>query len=477
MKPVHVPSKAAVGACLVGVSILMLAACAGGSGGSGGGGGGGLTGSIGGDASTLIFSAEDSTAGVEPWVSEGTTQSTRRLADIGSPDSNPEGFTRVGDRIIFTAVGPNGREIWIADSDLGGARELMDINSSGDGVETGQSFPVLNGFAYFRGNDPNQGGKELWRTDGNQAGRVTNINPTGDSDPNGFAVFEGHVFFAATNGTDGIELWRTDGVTTEMVGPLNPGGDFAPENLTVAGGSLYFTAEDQTGDRELWAMADPQAAPAELAVNPDPSTGAGIRHLAAFDQGVVFAADDGSTGYELWVSRGTLNSTEQIADINNGAADGVPPDSVPVVIDGRLVFPADDSGSTYTPWTSPPTAGATPQEIAYNGPEPAPPTLSGEPGTFGALNGEMLFAGNTSSFGTELWRVNDTATEIFRVRDINDTAPAANSSPTSFATFDGNLYFSANDGTGRELWRYDGTSASKVLTGGPTAVTDITAIE
>ncbi len=57
-------------------------------------------------AELAFFSAYDPSAGgIEPWVTDGTAQGTRRLRDIapGTESSYPRSFTRVGDRVFFSA--------------------------------------------------------------------------------------------------------------------------------------------------------------------------------------------------------------------------------------------------------------------------------------------------------------------------------------------------------------------------------------
>jgi ELWxxDGT repeat protein len=57
-------------------------------------------------AGLAFFSAyEQSSASIEPWVTDGTVAGTRRLRDIapGGESSYPRSFTRMGDRIFFSA--------------------------------------------------------------------------------------------------------------------------------------------------------------------------------------------------------------------------------------------------------------------------------------------------------------------------------------------------------------------------------------
>lgn len=57
------------------------------------------------DLGLLLFVGRDAESGVEPWVTDGTREGTRRLADLrpGPASSHPSGFARVGSRIFFFA--------------------------------------------------------------------------------------------------------------------------------------------------------------------------------------------------------------------------------------------------------------------------------------------------------------------------------------------------------------------------------------
>jgi ELWxxDGT repeat protein len=75
--------------------------------------------------------------------------------------------------------------------------------------------------------------------DGTDAGtvRVKDINPgAGSSFSNvGFAVFNGALYFSATDGTSGFELWKTNGTDagTVRVKDINPAaGSSNPLGLT-----------------------------------------------------------------------------------------------------------------------------------------------------------------------------------------------------------------------------------------------------
>jgi ELWxxDGT repeat protein len=65
----------------------------------------------------ILFSAyEEGSAGLEPWISDGTPKGTRRLQDLvpGSEHSYPHSYTRVGSSVFFVAnAGMNSNELWV----------------------------------------------------------------------------------------------------------------------------------------------------------------------------------------------------------------------------------------------------------------------------------------------------------------------------------------------------------------------------
>src|SRR6266545_251709 len=54
------------------------------------------------------------------------------------------------------------------------------------------------------------------------------------------------LFFAASDGVSGVELWKTNGTDagTVCVKNINPGSGSGPLGLTVFNGALYFLASD-----------------------------------------------------------------------------------------------------------------------------------------------------------------------------------------------------------------------------------------
>jgi len=148
-------------------------------------------------------------------------------------------------------------------------------------------------------------------------------------------------------------------------------------------------------------------------------------------------------------------------DIGSGAG----PSSVPYTLEVSLTTapppatftPTATSAATATPTlTTPTTTGALQQAADINsGPGQSRPAFLAE------YNGVLYFqADGGDGAGNELWKYDGTAAS--RVADINNGANGSN--PAYLTVYNGALYFGAlsSDGTGNELWKYDGTSATRV---------------
>jgi ELWxxDGT repeat protein len=104
-------------------------------------------------------------------------------------------------------------------------------------------------------------GRELWSSDGTEAGTVAiEIAPGAESsspamlyasDPHGAAIF------AAYAPDSGVEAWVTDGTAlgTRRVTDLAPGAAHSnPRGFIRAGGRIYFSAADATNGPALWSL-------------------------------------------------------------------------------------------------------------------------------------------------------------------------------------------------------------------------------
>lgn len=195
---------------------------------------------------SAVTRTQTGSTGREPFVTDGTAQGTRLIADLepyrGS--SFPADFTGSGKEVYFTArTSKYGRELYRLSSP---SPSLFDVRR-GRGSSTPLSLTGLgDGRLLFTAND-GVTGVELWLA---QPGRgpiqVKDIHPTGSSQPS-WLVASGSrfVWFAADNGKNGKELWRSDGTAagTQMVQDLCfPSCSSFPNELTLLGCDVFFTA-------------------------------------------------------------------------------------------------------------------------------------------------------------------------------------------------------------------------------------------
>ncbi len=320
----------------------------------------------------------------------------------------------------------------------GAPQLLVDFNavvpSTGPGASIGDAV-VWNGVMYFSATET-ASGNELWRSDGTAAGTwlVADINAgTSSSSPEFLTVFDGELYFAATDGIHGVELWKTDGTGpgTVRLSDINAGSSSAnPESLTPVGNTLFFTATNGTtasagGMGEELYKTDGTPGGTVLVKDVNPGTGnSSAANLTAVGNTLFFSASNGTTaasggvGTELWKSDGTEAGTEVVLDINPG-------------------------------------------------------TSSGSPNNFIALGNVLLFSatnGTTSGVGSgrELWVSDGTPAGTQLLKDIN--VGTSSSSPTNMTLVGNTVFFDATNGTsaasggvGTELWKTDGTAAGTML--------------
>ena len=85
----------------------------------------------------LIFQANTEVTGIELWISDGTEAGTQLLKDINTDadfsngNSNPDQFIEFKGRVFFAAQSPTtGRELWVTDGTEAGTR-LVKISTTG----------------------------------------------------------------------------------------------------------------------------------------------------------------------------------------------------------------------------------------------------------------------------------------------------------------------------------------------------------
>ena len=251
----------------------------------------------------LAFVARQDDSGPEPWFSDGTADGTFLIADMypGSNGSDPEFLMSTPGYLLFKADagGEDGPAWWSWSLGQEPARLASTIEV--------YAAASLDGRAYWL--ELTAEGFALGSSNGSDLQRVE--LPVGVAPSNRLVEASGRLFFVAADAEFGAELWTYDPAAEEALrlhrfdlrsGPL---GSF-PEAMTAAGNALYFSADDGAHGREAWRYRPTiDAAPTrltDLAPGPEPSSPRDFTTVIASTgaEFLIFTADDGSSGRELW---------------------------------------------------------------------------------------------------------------------------------------------------------------------------------
>jgi ELWxxDGT repeat protein len=239
----------------------------------------------------------------------------RRTRTKGKPSTRRPRVESLEDRAVPTAAlyfqardlrtaetGGTGTELYSFDGNL--ATLEADIFTGPATGAPNSSGPVdlvvFKGKLVFAATDTAFGGstghgRELWSFDGTSAVRLTDIDSgIGDANPNGMTVFNGKIYFTATQAGD-TELWVYDGTSASRVADINTSGSSAPTSLTVLGTKLYFGATTAANGTELWVY-DGSSAPT-MAGDLLAGTESGFSgHMITFENRLYFSGANNMTG-------------------------------------------------------------------------------------------------------------------------------------------------------------------------------------
>ncbi|MFN8111859.1 MAG: hypothetical protein U0R51_01535 [Solirubrobacterales bacterium] len=357
----------------------------------------------------LFLKAFDGTHGWELWVSDGTNAHIVidiRTSPDASASSNPTDITDVGGKAFFNATDDDGDiELWKSDGTAEGTSRVANINN--EGPSSPSEITDVGGVAYFQAIDATRGW-ELWKSNGTEAGTtiVTDLNtasPAASSNPTDITDVGGTVFWVAATPATGYELRSYDGTTVRTM-DIEPGpGDSVPVAVTALGNKAVFAADDGTNGYEPFVSDGQTFTPlGNLNTGSEKSIDQLDPQFEALGNRVYFAAKTPSTGNELWSTNGTAAGTSIVKDINTAG------DSNPVQlrdVGGYLYMAADGgAGTGVEPWVSDGTAAGTKKIGEIN-----PAGQNSYPAEFtAAKNGRVVFSAFDGSTGVELWRASDT---------------------------------------------------------------------
>ncbi|VFQ45118.1 hypothetical protein [Desulfoluna butyratoxydans] len=268
----------------------------------------------------LYFKAQTHGEGFELWKSDGTEEGTVLVRDIrpGEAGSGIGPMVPFGGGVIFPAEeSAFDKELWFSEGEFNTTFRLRDIRVGEKG-----SYPEmlknLDGTLWFRADDGVRG-SELWQSDGTEAGtRLTdNLNPYVDPDVDQMVRVGGRAVMVATSGEYGRELFTFNAEGgVEVLADIFPGyGGSDPEGLFVHDDRLYFSARDEENDRSLWVTRGTLDSTERL-TDRNGETVAFPRFFAAGPDAVFFLAVK-SDEWQLWKTSGTKDNTEAVTDENH----------------------------------------------------------------------------------------------------------------------------------------------------------------
>ena len=321
--------------------------------------------------------------------------------------------------------------IWSSDGTEAGTSEIK----SGLTFDSSFGEVLLSGALYFRANDGVHG-QELWKTDGTEAGTVMvkDIYPgTNSSYPSSLTNVNGLLYFNAIDEINGQELWKSDGtevgtviVKDILTGPIGS----SPSYLTNVNGVLYFLASSTTYRNELWRSDGTESGTVMVK---DMYTGTDSYYSSALTNvnGVLYfitAIYDPIYEIELWKSDGTEAGTEKLINVE----------------DVILTYDKIISCGDFLYLTVYNISSSNNETYSFNLKTKNFKYLSqGSLSNYVVINNEFYYSNNDSLFKIK----NDVITPLSNVGDFPFLR--------DLVSINGVLYFSAINGNGMKLWKYD----------------------
>ncbi len=454
-------------------------------------------GGIGGPTSTL-------------WQTDGTAAGTKAFATlpagvlVSTSTSDGAWLVEAGGKVYFAASsGGSGTELWVSDGTAAGTKQLKEINTSTqNGFDPStpyprssfpQGFTVVGNTVYFAADDGVHG-QELWTTDGTAAGTrmVKDLSPTvGSPDfeltgsPSGSRLsesiaFNGRLYFAADDGTIGQQLYVSDGTAagtvklTSAAHSANAGSGFqsageAPGVVATLGNKLLFGFGDAARGRQLWTTdGTPTGTAVVSAIGPRTSFWdralAGPLPVGVVGGRVLFSADDGTAGRQLWATDGTAAGTARLARLNPTDL-GSDPQSF-LALGSRVLFTATAGRGEYCVFATDGTAAPTLVKRFDAGTDLR---VAANPGRLVRSGGLAYCTLNAGANGRQLWATDGTpdGTRLLKEVALSADLSPYGTNPLGLANLtdvNGKLYFTVDlAGTGQQLWKTDGTAAGTGL--------------
>ncbi|WP_427162743.1 pre-peptidase C-terminal domain-containing protein [Aliinostoc sp. HNIBRCY26] len=213
--------------------------------------------------STLYFTANNGTSGFEVWKYQSGVASLVKDVTPGNNGFAPIYLAAVGSTLYFVtdSNGDFQQELWKSDGTSNGTVIVKSDLNQAPNIGIGASNLFAFGSTLYFNAYSNTEGIELWKTDGTDINTVLVKDIWVGSDPNNsipssLVNFNGTLYFAASDANNNREVWISDGTVsgTRKVSNINSTGNANPDQLIVVGTRLFFTANNGTSGTELWVL-------------------------------------------------------------------------------------------------------------------------------------------------------------------------------------------------------------------------------
>ncbi len=395
----------------------------------------------------FFFPAYDKQGGIELWKTDGTPSGLLRVKDIstgGYQSSDVRKLSSINGYTFFTANNIiNGTELWRTDGTTANTQLFKDFtvgfNNSGN-TEFG-FMTLFKNQLYIQTNIGN-----IWRTDGTQFSLFKSFPGTGALLSYPSLVIGDNMFFVNTENINGnyigYELFKTDGTTTSLVKDISSGNYSSsyPEKFCNLNGTLIFTADDGINGRELWKSDGTESGTVLIKNISSGANSTNFNEMMSANGLIYFMTDNYS---KLWRSDGTEAGTFLL---HNAGTNYMGSGSKSMFsFNNKIYFIGFEAAYDGELWESDGTIAGT--KLTKN----ISPSSGSYPFGFVELNGTMYFHANY-----QFWKSDGTA---------NGTALfSSNLVPFNLYNANGTLYFSASsNGYGNELWQSDGTAIGTKL--------------
>jgi trimeric autotransporter adhesin len=293
----------------------------------------------------FIFYARNKANGREPWISDGTEGGTQMISDLTPGTSNTlfrTNFYEYNGEMYFITNNLNVDyevRFWKTDGTAAGTKNIGNatIDSSYSGTFT-NNLVNIGGRLIFPGDYTKDATPWLWVFDGTTTKQLTRLTTNsyvyGDYD-HAFKVHNNVLYFTKQDSYLRSSIWKTDG-TVEGTKQISTEKLFDIPYFKSYKNALYYFAKDTLGSVSLWKINDNSTITLIKNIG---SIQQSDLTTVEWDSRLYFTGND-DNGAELWSSDGTTAGTKMAIDINKGVASSYPYNFA--VLNNTLLFMADD---------------------------------------------------------------------------------------------------------------------------------------